>query len=206
MTTPALNPTPSQRQQWEAHKARQARLWRARPANTNIKTKPVVEVKQIAPTPFTPPRLVARPKRIPQNMWEKARITFNQHVIDYRFYLLDQERLASGYAEPEKTSRGQKPVIGIRDRKPIIDIVLEVLDQFPGVTVAELRGQNRTRRVVRPRQMAMYQLHKQRPDLSFPEIGRWFGGRDHTTALHSVRKTEADLAAGRITFNQQAAE
>jgi chromosomal replication initiator protein len=47
----------------------------------------------------------------------------------------------------------------------------------------------RSRAVARPRQVAMY-LSKQLTSRSLPEIGRAFGGRDHTTVMHAVRKIE----------------
>ncbi len=52
----------------------------------------------------------------------------------------------------------------------------------------------RTRVIVKPRQVAMY-LSKTMTPRSFPEIGRRFGGRDHTTVLHAVRKIEEMIAA-----------
>ena len=59
----------------------------------------------------------------------------------------------------------------------------------------------RTRAIVRPRQIAMY-LAKTMTSKSFPEIGKRFGGRDHTTVLHAVRKVE-ELAAGDETLAQE---
>ena len=55
---------------------------------------------------------------------------------------------------------------------------------------ADLLSSRRTANVVRPRQIAMY-LAKMLTPRSLPEIGRRFGGRDHTTVLHAVRKIEA---------------
>ena len=54
---------------------------------------------------------------------------------------------------------------------------------------ADLLSSRRTANVVRPRQVAMY-LAKTLTLRSLPEIGRRFGGRDHTTVLHAVRKIE----------------
>lgn len=74
------------------------------------------------------------------------------------------------------------------------------LIEFPKITRAELTSRRRTAILVRPRQIAMY-LAKILTDQSLPEIGRRFGGRDHTTVLHAVRKIErlvqidGDLAA-----------
>jgi chromosomal replication initiator protein len=57
------------------------------------------------------------------------------------------------------------------------------------VSRADLLSSRRTANVVRPRQIAMY-LAKTLTLRSLPEIGRRFGGRDHTTVLHAVRKIE----------------
>lgn len=62
------------------------------------------------------------------------------------------------------------------------------------VSRQELVSNRRTRVIVKPRQIAMY-LAKMLTPRSFPEIGRRFGGRDHTTVLHAVRKIE-DLISG----------
>jgi chromosomal replication initiator protein len=58
------------------------------------------------------------------------------------------------------------------------------------VTRADLLSSRRTAVVVKPRQIAMY-LAKTLTLRSLPEIGRRFGGRDHTTVLHAVRKIES---------------
>jgi chromosomal replication initiator protein len=52
-----------------------------------------------------------------------------------------------------------------------------------------MHSPRRARAVARPRQVAMY-LSKQLTSRSLPEIGRMFGGRDHTTVMHAVRKIE----------------
>jgi chromosomal replication initiator protein len=63
-----------------------------------------------------------------------------------------------------------------------------------GVTVKELRSDERNRRVAHARQEAMYELYATGL-YSLPTIGTWFGGRDHTTVLHAVRAHEARLRA-----------
>lgn len=62
-----------------------------------------------------------------------------------------------------------------------------VLMEFKGVTLADLKSRRRTANVVRPRQVAMY-LAKEMTSQSLPDIGRRFGGRDHTTVIHAVAK------------------
>lgn len=183
--------TPSQMQMNEAHRARQARFAAAaRKMSAKAVTAPVIDVRPAAKVisfQWPKPRAKAIPKRIPQNMWEKARLTFNQHVIDYRVYLLRQAEMDSGDASAEPDIK--------QGYKPIIDIVFEVLEDFPGLTVDDLKGRSRTTNIVKARQVAMYEIYRQRDGIGYPRIGRWFGGRDHTTVLHSVRKIEAERAA-----------
>ena len=57
------------------------------------------------------------------------------------------------------------------------------------VRLSDMIGPKRTRTIARPRQIAMY-LAKSLTTRSLPEIGRRFGGRDHTTIMHGIRKVE----------------
>ncbi|MBN8968043.1 MAG: chromosomal replication initiator protein DnaA [Rhizobiales bacterium] len=77
-------------------------------------------------------------------------------------------------------------------RVKIEDIQRVVARQY-NVSRSDLLSSRRTANVVRPRQVAMY-LAKTLTLRSLPEIGRRFGGRDHTTVLHAVRKIEALVA------------
>ena len=70
-----------------------------------------------------------------------------------------------------------------------IEDILRIVARHYKVPRNELLSSRRSRDVVRPRQIAMY-LAKALTSRSLPEIGRRFGGRDHTTVLHSVRKIE----------------
>lgn len=79
-------------------------------------------------------------------------------------------------------------------RRVRIEDIQRVVAKHYNVSRQELVSSRRTRVVVMPRQIAMY-LSKTLTPRSFPEIGRRFGGRDHTTVLHAVRKIE-DLISG----------
>jgi chromosomal replication initiator protein len=70
-----------------------------------------------------------------------------------------------------------------------IEDILRIVSRHFKVQRNDLLSSRRSRDVVRPRQIAMY-LAKSLTSRSLPEIGRRFGGRDHTTVLHSVRKVE----------------
>ncbi len=74
-------------------------------------------------------------------------------------------------------------------RRVRIEDILKMVSRHYKVPRNDLLSSRRSRDVVRPRQIAMY-LAKSLTARSLPEIGRRFGGRDHTTVLHSVRKVE----------------
>lgn len=63
-----------------------------------------------------------------------------------------------------------------------------------GVSAEQLQSAKRTKDLTVPRQVAMY-LIKELFDLSLVEIGKLFGGRDHSTVIHSISKVEDDIKA-----------
>lgn len=71
-------------------------------------------------------------------------------------------------------------------RQTVANILREVALEH-GLTVAALIGQGRSRHIAWPRQEAYYKAFTECPHLSYPEIARRIGGRDHTTVLHGVR-------------------
>ncbi|HEX6969148.1 MAG TPA: chromosomal replication initiator protein DnaA [Micromonosporaceae bacterium] len=79
-------------------------------------------------------------------------------------------------------------------------IMATTADYF-GVSVEDLRGHSRSRVLVNARQVAMY-LCRELTDLSLPRIGQAFGGRDHTTVMHSDRKIRQQMAERRSLYNQ----
>ena len=83
-----------------------------------------------------------------------------------------------------------RDLVGAREpRRVKIEDIQKVVATHYNVSKADLLSSRRTRTIVRPRQIAMY-LSKTLTPRSLPEIGRRFGGRDHTTVLHAVRKVE----------------
>lgn len=75
------------------------------------------------------------------------------------------------------------------ERRITVDEIQKTVAEHFNLKQADLLSERRTRSVARPRQIAMY-LCKQHTTRSYPDIGRRFGGRDHTTVLHGVRKIE----------------
>ncbi|MDW6026039.1 chromosomal replication initiator protein DnaA [Mesorhizobium sp. BAC0120] len=82
-----------------------------------------------------------------------------------------------------------------------IEDIQRIVARHYNVSKTELLSNRRTRTIVKPRQVAMY-LSKVMTPRSLPEIGRRFGGRDHTTVLHAVRKIE-DLSGNDNTLAQE---
>ncbi|HEX6842237.1 MAG TPA: chromosomal replication initiator protein DnaA [Stellaceae bacterium] len=82
------------------------------------------------------------------------------------------------------------------DRRVTIDEIQKRVAEHYNIRLADMHSARRARAVARPRQVAMY-LCKQLTPRSLPEIGRKFGGRDHTTVMHAVRKIEELRAADR---------
>ena len=115
---------------------------------------------------------VTRYKARQAPLWDFESVYFDQHVIDFRRHLWMQvERQAN------------PPRAFIRER-------CEEL----GVSYALIVGKTRTRKVSDVRQLLMWEVHSKFA-ISYPAIGRLFGGRDHTTALYSVSKIEAERNA-----------
>ena len=80
-------------------------------------------------------------------------------------------------------------ILRAHDRRVTIDEIQKKVAEHHKVRVSDLSSSRRARTIARPRQVAMY-LCKQLTERSLPEIGRKFGGRDHTTVMHAVRKVE----------------
>ena len=74
-------------------------------------------------------------------------------------------------------------------RQISVDSIQKQVAAHYGIRVSEMFSARRARNIARPRQVAMY-LTKNLTSLSYPEIGRQFGGRDHTTVMHAVKTIE----------------
>ncbi len=75
------------------------------------------------------------------------------------------------------------------EKRVTIDEIQRRVAEHYGIRLSDMTSARRARAVARPRQVAMY-LAKQLTPRSLPEIGKKFGGRDHTTVMHAVRRIE----------------
>jgi len=84
-------------------------------------------------------------------------------------------------------------ILRASDRKLTIEEIQRKVAEHYNIRLADMIGPKRVRTIARPRQIAMY-LAKQLTMRSLPDIGRRFGGRDHTTIMHGVRRIEELMA------------
>jgi chromosomal replication initiator protein len=80
-------------------------------------------------------------------------------------------------------------------------IIMAATAEYFSVTMEELQGANRSRTLVNARQIAMY-LCRELTELSLPRIGASFGGKDHTTVMHAVKKITNLMSERRATYTQ----
>jgi chromosomal replication initiator protein len=105
--------------------------------------------------------------------------------------LIAHASLSGALLSVETAEAAIRDLVRTRDPKRVkIEEIQKLVASHYNVTRADILSARRTANVVRPRQIAMY-LSKVLTPRSLPEIGRRFGGRDHTTVLHAVRKIEA---------------
>lgn len=156
-----------------AAEARRQRLFSVHTGSPAPETHEPIMLPQPKPRPATRPQKRAVVVPWPKPYWMAMDCHFNQHVVDYLHWRLAEENGID---------------VDATRRRSMLEITVEVLKDYPGIHLADLKGDRRTREVVVPRQVAMRRIYEERGDISLPEIGRYFGGRDHTTVLHAVRK------------------
>jgi len=116
--------------------------------------------------------------------------------------LLAHSKLTGQSVTIEMAEREMRDLIRPAEPKRVrIEDIQRIVARQYNVSRADLLSSRRTANVVRPRQVAMY-LAKVLTLRSLPEIGRRFGGRDHTTVLHAVRKIE-NLAGNDSAFAEE---
>jgi chromosomal replication initiator protein len=94
-----------------------------------------------------------------------------------------------------------KDLLSIQNRQVGVENIQKTCADFYKIKVADMYSKKRPASIARPRQIAMY-LAKEMTQKSLPEIGELFGGRDHTTVLHAVRKIAAERQKN-TELNQQ---
>ncbi len=129
---------------------------------------------------------------VPKNVLEflAHKIASNIRELEGAFNrIVAHAELIGGPITLESTQDVLVDLLRAYDRKVTIDDIQKKVCEHFGLKLVDLNGERRSRHLARPRQLAMY-LCKQLTTKSLPDIGRAFGGRDHTTVLHAVRKVE----------------
>ena len=95
--------------------------------------------------------------------------------------------------DEDEAARLLSDIIPASTRKPInVERIQVLVADYYNVTLDDMKGKRRDKHIVFPRQVAMYLVREETPS-SLPAIGKAFGGRDHTTALHSIEKIANEL-------------
>jgi len=107
--------------------------------------------------------------------------------------------------DQEEAARIISAIIPAGTRKPInVERIQALVADYYNVTLDDMKGKRRDKHIVFPRQVAMFLVREETPS-SLPAIGKAFGGRDHTTALHSIEKIANELKEDeRLRYEVQA--
>ncbi|MBQ0037706.1 MAG: chromosomal replication initiator protein DnaA [Clostridiales bacterium] len=108
-------------------------------------------------------------------------------ILAYRDLLddtMDQDTLNRAISDMLKTES---------EYVPTPTVIISYVCKYFNVSEEHLRGQSRGRDIMMPRQIAMYLIRRMNPNLALTDIGKQFGGRDHTTVLHSLNKVESEM-------------
>ena len=91
--------------------------------------------------------------------------------------------------------RALKEIFDSKRHKQITsELIMQTVSDYYGLSMDDMTGPTRKREITVPRQIAMY-LTREMTGMSLPQIGTVFGGRDHTTVLHSCKTVEANMTA-----------
>ncbi len=130
--------------------------------------------------------------QVPQRVKEflAHKITSNVRELEGALTrLVAHAQLVGGALTLETTQDLLQDLLRAHDRRLTMEEIQKRVAEHFKIRVSDMSSARRSRAVARPRQVAMY-LSKQLTSRSLPEIGRAFGGRDHTTVMHAVRKIE----------------
>jgi chromosomal replication initiator protein len=107
--------------------------------------------------------------------------------------------------DEEEAARLLADIIPAGTRKPInVERIQALVADYYNISLEDMKGKRRDKHIVFPRQVAMFLVREETPS-SLPAIGKAFGGRDHTTALHSIEKIANELKEDeRLRYEVQA--
>jgi len=103
--------------------------------------------------------------------------------------LMAYASLTSSQINLQMAQQALRSLTNLPEKKISIDAIQKAVADRYGIRQTQLKEKSNMKNIVRPRQVAMY-LVKDLTSASLPEIGRAFGGKHHTTVLHSIRKID----------------
>lgn len=119
-----------------------------------------------------------------------SRITSNIRELEGAFNrVVAHSTLVGGGITMENATELLKDLVRANDRRLTLEEIQKKVAEYFNLKVTDMYSARRSRVVARPRQIAMY-LAKKLTTKSLPEIGRSFGGKDHTTVMHAIKKVE----------------
>ena len=96
----------------------------------------------------------------------------------------------------ELATEALRDILSVQPRRAITTkLIIEETEKYFNLAKGSLVSKKRSADIALPRQIAMYICREILDDPSFPKIGEAFGGRDHTTVLHNVRKIASDMGS-----------
>ncbi|MBM3610101.1 MAG: chromosomal replication initiator protein DnaA [Alphaproteobacteria bacterium] len=130
--------------------------------------------------------------KIPQDVLEflAHKITSNIRELEGALNrIVAHVTLVGGKVSLETTQNALRDLLRANERHVTVEEIQRHVAEHFNIKLSDMHSPKRLRSIARPRQVAMY-LSKQLTSRSLPEIGRKFGGRDHTTVMHAVRTVE----------------
>ena len=115
----------------------------------------------------------------------------NYFTIILYINIIGYAKLLNTEINIELAREALKNIIKEQDRRILsIELIQKEVASFFGIRIQDLKSERKQKNIAVPRQIAMY-LARRYTGASFPEIGEKFGGKDHSTVIHAVKKIEA---------------
>jgi chromosomal replication initiator protein len=127
---------------------------------------------------------------VPDEVIEFIAANFKSNIRELEGALTKTVALSSLYKKPidlDSTKDTLKTIIPVKETILTIEYILKIVTEHFNLTIEALKSKKRTKTLVFPRQLAMF-LTRKHTDFSYPEIGEAFGGKDHSTVIHSCEK------------------